>query len=363
MVDAAPRATAPLRDRIPALRPAQAETLRKLFASAQCWPLQDERMLCVAPGRKPGGLGGVFELDGDGTAVAVRFDRNGLRAADAAGQALPEWSDYRGRARLLAWSLAYEQPLVRLSEALGLPLLPVAELAPDADADAGHDALWLAFSIEDMYEVEDPAAAQYHSGELRVPTAWLGRMLARTEPLDPDHPQPDLAPWQALPAPVSIRCTGPTLTATAWTQLRPGDVLVLGTRSQPPRFEARANGRRWPVVSAAHGWQVEGAMQSIPTLLESSAMTEHDTPDATDATEDGGADAATRNLPVLVEFELGRLELTMGELAGLQPGYVFALPGYVEGANVTIRANGRVSGRGEVVAVGDTLGVRLLSWS
>ena len=34
-----------------------------------------------------------------------------------------------------------------------------------------------------------------------------------------------------------------------------------------------------------------------------------------------------------------------------------------EGANVTIRANGRVAGQGELVAVGDTLGVRLLSWS
>jgi type III secretion protein Q len=108
-------------------------------------------------------------------------------------------------------------------------------------------------------------------------------------------------------------------------------------------------------------------MQTIPTLLET-AMNEHD-----DAPSDGAGsaqdrspdqgDAATRSLPVLVEFELGRLELTMGELAGLQPGYVFPLPAFVEGANVTIRANGRVSGRGELVAVGDTLGVRLVSWN
>jgi len=93
-------------------------------------------------------------------------------------------------------------------------------------------------------------------------------------------------------------------------------------------------------------------------------MTEHDDAAADGATtpQDVG-DAATRSLPVLVEFELGRLELTVGELAGLQPGYVFPLPAFVEGANVTIRANGRASGRGELVAVGDTLGVRLVSWS
>ena len=55
--------------------------------------------------------------------------------------------------------------------------------------------------------------------------------------------------------------------------------------------------------------------------------------------------------------------LRLSDIAGLQPGYVFALPAHLEGANVTIRANGRVAGQGELVAVGDTLGVRLLSWS
>ena len=39
------------------------------------------------------------------------------------------------------------------------------------------------------------------------------------------------------------------------------------------------------------------------------------------------------------------------------------LAGPLEGANVTIRANGQPVGHGEVVAVGDTLGVRLLWWS
>jgi len=63
-----------------------------------------------------------------------------------------------------------------------------------------------------------------------------------------------------------------------------------------------------------------------------------------------------------VQFELGRLEVALSDLAQLQPGYVFALPAHLEGANVAIRANGREVGRGELVAVGDTLGVRLRSW-
>lgn len=345
-----------LRGRLPALGAAEVEGLRRLCAAQLCWPLPNDRMLALAPLRKRQVSGGVFELDGEGTRFAVRLDRNATPAGS------PDWSDYTGRARLLAWSLANEQALMQLSEALGVSLVPVVEVEGDAGA---MDAMWLAFSLEDLYEPEAGGTAYYRSGDLRLPAAWLTRLLARAEPLDPDQPQPSLARWQPLPVPLSIACAGPRLAPQEWAALRPGDVLVLGSRKQPAPLHATANGRRWPVSNAAEGYRIAGPMQTIPTLLESTTMNNNDTPqgDAAAATDPAsGADAATRALPVLVEFELGRLELTVGELAGLQPGYVFPLPAFVEGANVTIRANGRASARGELVAVGDTLGVRLVSW-
>jgi type III secretion protein Q len=51
----------------------------------------------------------------------------------------------------------------------------------------------------------------------------------------------------------------------------------------------------------------------------------------------------------------------VGDLAALKPGYVFELAARLEDAPVVIRANGVAVGRGELVAVGDTLGVQLLS--
>lgn len=345
-----------LRGRLSTLDAAQVDTLRRLCAAQVCWPLPSDRMLVLSPLRRSNDNAGVFELDGEGTRVALRLDRNGVPASS------PDWSDYTGRARLLSWSLANEQVLVQLSEALGLPLLPVSERT-EAESGKG-DATWLAFSLEDLYEPEGDAAAYYRSGDLELPAGWLGRMLGRAEPLDPDNPQPALDRWLDLPAPVSIGCAGPKLSSREWAQLRPGDVIVLGHRNQPPPLHATTNGRRWPVTSGQDSCRVSGEMQTIPTLLESTPMNENDAAQDEGATPDaaGAADAATRALPVLVEFELGRLELTLGELAGLQPGYVFPLPAFVEGANVTIRANGRPSARGELVAVGDTLGVRLVSW-
>ena len=189
---AQPRAVAPrgepLRGRIPALRATQAEAVRALCALQRCWPLQGERMLALAPLRKPGGAAGTFELDADGTRVAVRLDRN-----DAAGSS-PQWSDYTGRSRLLAWSLAHEQTLMQLSEALGAPLLPLGELDDAAAGAQADDMLWLSFSIEDMYEPEGEAPGLYRSGDVRLPAAWLVRMLARAEPVDPEHPLQQLPP-------------------------------------------------------------------------------------------------------------------------------------------------------------------------
>ena len=90
-------------------------------------------------------------------------------------------------------------------------------------------------------------------------------------------------------------------------------------------------------------------------------MNEQDSAAATHAPED--PDAGVRPLPVHLSFEVGALDLRVGDLAELQPGYVFALPAHLEGANVVLRANGEAVGHGELVAVGDTLGVRLIAWT
>ena len=67
------------------------------------------------------------------------------------------------------------------------------------------------------------------------------------------------------------------------------------------------------------------------------------------------------NIPVSLDFDLGNLAVPLGELATLKPGYVFELPGSLERLRVAIRANGTRIGHGELVAVGDVLGVQLLS--
>jgi flagellar motor switch protein FliN/FliY len=72
--------------------------------------------------------------------------------------------------------------------------------------------------------------------------------------------------------------------------------------------------------------------------------------------------AATQRLIAHVEVALdafvGAARLTVAEVAALKPGQSIALDAALDGA-VELRLNGLVAARGELVAVGDKLGVRL----
>lgn len=345
----------PVRGLLPALDPASGEALRDFFRVPRWWLLDDGAAVQARPGAAPGS---AFVLDAEGTALALHVDGPAAAGED---DARLRWSDHAGRARVLAWSLAHEPLLRRLSEWLGASLLPRAEEGP---AEPAAGMLWLALRVEDPLppDAGPDAHASATTARLRLPAAWLPRIAARAEPPHEDDPPPDAGRWRALPAAASLQFTL-ALPAADWRALRPGDVIVAGRRDQPPACFVRAAGRDWPVAPAAGGWAVRAEPTPSPGFHEESPMSEHEhAGDAPAGTPAPTPDPA-RALPVQVGFELGRAELTVGELADIQPGYVFPLAAAIEGGNVTIRANGQVAGRGELVAVGDTLGVRLLSWS
>src|SRR5690606_2610087 len=106
------------------------------------WPLGDGVALRFTPGTVPA-ADETFSVDAQGTRLRLRLDADAAMSPDPAGL---HWSDYRGRARLLAWSLAHERALMRLSEVLGTSLVP-QEANDDEGADDGG-AVWLEFATD-----------------------------------------------------------------------------------------------------------------------------------------------------------------------------------------------------------------------
>jgi type III secretion protein Q len=362
-----PAAPAPrsLRGLLPALDAPSCEALNTFFAVPRWWLLGDGAAIQASPAKAPPS---AFAIDAEGARLALQVDGPATAGHD---DARLRWSDHGGRARVLAWSLAQETTLRRLSEWLGTSLLPVLDDGGSARGEPPH-ALWLEVLIED-----EPAgdagedgrdagattpseAAPATRARLRLPAAWLPALAARAEPPYEHDPVPDAGRWRTFQVPVSLLFPI-TLSVGDWRALRPGDVVVAGSRGRLPTCVARATGRDWPLVPGPGGWAVRDQSVPAPVFNEDPTMNDHEQAGATPAEAAPAADPA-RRLPMQLEFELGRTEMSIGELADLQPGYVFPLATALEGSNVTIRANGRVAGRGELVAVGDTLGVRLLSW-
>lgn len=72
--------------------------------------------------------------------------------------------------------------------------------------------------------------------------------------------------------------------------------------------------------------------------------------------------ALVNDVQVSLAFEVGDSQISVGQLQSLSPGYTFELPTLVE-SPVVIKAFGQSIGRGQLMRVGDRVGVRVLEIS
>ena len=77
-----------------------------------------------------------------------------------------------------------------------------------------------------------------------------------------------------------------------------------------------------------------------------------------EAPVEGEASQVVETMAIELVFEVGRQSLPVHELRTIQPGFTFELDSPLA-APATIRANGRVIGKGELMEVDGRLGVRV----
>lgn len=134
------------------------------------------------------------------------------------------------------------------------------------------------------------------------------------------------------PVPVSVRSGGAALAPEELEALGPGDVLLL----DPPGAASDA-------VVLPGGARLRGRLEDGVLHVEEVVM-----------------DERTAQLPIRLEVELARIEVTLSELAALVPGAALPL-GLDRRGLVTLRAGERAVARGELVDVDGAVGVRVLS--
>ncbi|WP_070885072.1 type III secretion system cytoplasmic ring protein SctQ [Pseudomonas argentinensis] len=137
-----------------------------------------------------------------------------------------------------------------------------------------------------------------------------------------------------------------TLSLGELRSLQPGDVLMLDCPVDADGLLVLAGGHRQARCKRQQsGLQLLEAWQPINPTMENAMGQDAD-------------DAQLDDVPLTVVCQIGSLEMPLGQLRELGEGSVLALPD-ADVQRVELLVNGRCVGRGELVAIGDGLGVRL----
>ncbi|MCP1675315.1 type III secretion system YscQ/HrcQ family protein [Natronocella acetinitrilica] len=138
------------------------------------------------------------------------------------------------------------------------------------------------------------------------------------------------------------------VTADELRSLRTGDVVRPGISKESGNFTVHMGRRRIGTASARRNSNVQ-----METLNMSQA------PEGPTTEADQADTFRPEDVEIELRFDVGRINTTLATLQQLQPGYVFRV--HDSGTQrISIRANGALIGRGELVAIGDELGIRLL---
>jgi type III secretion protein Q len=143
---------------------------------------------------------------------------------------------------------------------------------------------------------------------------------------------PAAGPALAAPVVASVRTGGVPLAPEELDLLSPGDVILIDPPGEAPDALVLPGGAR------LSGRLADGALHVEEVLVNE-------------------RNAA---LPVRLEVELARVEVTLAEIARLAPGVALPL-GLDRRGLVTLRVGDRAVARGELVDVDGAIGVRILS--
>lgn len=286
---------------------------------------------------------------GAGDAVILAYPGGEIRFLQVRARNEPTlgelvWTDLADEARLLAWAITHESLLAALSAALGWKLLPAA-FARNPSAPDDHQ--WLAV------EFDDGGLDARWEGRLGLDAAAT-RALSANDAWHFDEATA-AARRERITSTCVLQTLAPRLAPAELSSLAPGDVLMLGMRSDvlaslrlvvpddpAQRIESATWGAKW----------MDGALTLTRPLANDAGMVERH-PGA-DAAESPDAIAA-------IEAIIATPRLALGQIERLAAGECIPLQHPLDHAAVRLRVGGANFAHGELVALGDALGVRIVS--
>jgi type III secretion protein Q len=158
-----------------------------------------------------------------------------------------------------------------------------------------------------------------------------------------------------------------TVSVTTLDSLRPGDVILRAVSDDVAALLKRASesGRVQAVWGRYGTRQLRAAATltgNVLTLSENPIMS-HDYSFNAPLTDSIDAPVEISQLDLPLKLEIDTVSMPVAQLSALRAGYVLELPTAVPDARIRLVTYGQTIGFGELVSVGDHLGVRLVQLS
>lgn len=246
-------------------------------------------------------------------------------------------------------------PLSRAFDALGFPGVELvaidnARIAPAAQPDY----CVIAFQR---------GAQRFDAVVEHIDDAWLDAL----ETLVRQQRTPLASHISEISVPGRLHIGERNISLSALNSLRVGDVILRVISDDVRRFLSKASTSvRLPVVWGQHGARRLHTLAEVQhhafTLIQEPSMS-HDTQYSApmNDTLDNPIEISELDLPL--KLEIDTVSLPVAQLSALRAGYVLELPTALPDARIRLVSYGQTIGFGELVTVGDHLGVRLVQLS
>jgi type III secretion protein Q len=252
----------------------------------------------------------------------------------------------------LLFELALGDELSMLEASLGARLAITSVRAADDDRQNRATALAFAIAVDGLGTLGgelllQPAQAIMFSQFLDrcanpAPQAGKGKSI-----------YPPLPEEDRVPVAVGVRVAATTFAVRDIATLSPGDVVIADQQAKTA-VAVIAEHLVAPVDLTAAGARIAAP----PTRACGSAWEWSMENGANSPQPDVAQKTNFDDIPVKLLFELGRIELSLAEIRQLAPGAIVPISRPLEDS-VDILANGRRIGRGSLVQIGDSLGIRI----
>ncbi|MEQ5842571.1 type III secretion system cytoplasmic ring protein SctQ [Paraburkholderia acidicola] len=158
-----------------------------------------------------------------------------------------------------------------------------------------------------------------------------------------------------------------SISLTTLDSLQPGDIILRALPDAVRAFFMKETASvRLPIVWGHHGTRQLHAMADVADnvlTLTGNPIMSHDTRFNTPLTDSSDTLVEIDHLDLPLKLEIDTVSLPVAQLSALRAGYVLELPTALHDTRIRLVTYGQTIGFGELVTVGDHLGVRVVQLS